>query len=242
MKKRINNGFLFLLTLFTILGLTSCGVRGDEPINNPSKDPEGGGSEVVAPDPATGDTNQDDVNKDNTQSGTYDQDEDETVVTITLGSTPSVYDNDGSVTILNQVVQIDNSSKTTYLLSGTLSNGHIEITGSKACTLVLNGVSITSQDTAAIFKTGKKKLTIVSPEGSVNYVEDGTTYSTSTSEDSDVAGVNACVYAKNGLSLEGSGKLQVKSNFNNGVGSKDEVEIKETNLVVSSVNNGTKTK
>lgn len=233
MKKKV---ILFVCAIICMFAIASCGSNGS------GTGPTGGttADDIETPTPATGNSSSTDVTSDTTKEGTFEKDPELTYVSIVFGEEVTVVDNDGSVVVDGKNITIQNTVKTGYILSGTLNGGHIACTSDKGVVLVLNGCSITSTDTAAIYKTGKKKLTIVLPAGSNSYVEDGSTYSTLTSTVEAIADVNSCVYAKNGIEISGSGTLQVKGNYNNGIGSKDEVEISEATLIIDSKDNAIK--
>ena len=128
----------------------------------------------------------------------------------------------------------------TYIIEGTLSDGQILVEAGEEdlVRIVLNGVDITCSDNAAIWsKTADKTVVILAP-GTSNQIADGTTYVDAEAEDA----ANAAVFSQNDLTVNGTGTLAVTGNFNNGIGTKDDLKIVDSVLTVSAVNDGIKGK
>lgn len=128
----------------------------------------------------------------------------------------------------------------TYAVSGTLNNGRIVVNApSKKVTLILNGASITCQNSSPIYVYQALSATVTAYEGSVNLLTDGSSYrfgdsySSQSNEEPDAA-----LYSKADLILDGIGKLIVNGNFNNGVTGKDALTVKNLTLTVKAENNG----
>ncbi|OAB47388.1 carbohydrate-binding domain-containing protein [Paenibacillus antarcticus] len=122
---------------------------------------------------------------------------------------------DGAVTI---------TDAGTYVLSGTLSDGQIIVNNEDKETvrLVLNGVNIKDSDSAAIYIKEAGKVVITLQEGTENAVSDGATYvygADSTDEPS------STIFSKADLTINGTGKLSVTANYNDGITSKDDLKI-----------------
>ena len=125
----------------------------------------------------------------------------------------------------------------TYILSGTAENTQIYINATKDdhIQLVLKNADITCLTGSPVYSNSADKLKITLAPGTVNTV---TTKASSTAEiDS-----NACIYSKDDLTINGSGKLTVNANQNNGIGSKDDIRIINGNITVSDAKNGVKGK
>lgn len=122
---------------------------------------------------------------------------------------------DGSVII---------TSPGTYVLSGTLSDGQIlvDTAEEELVHLVLNGVDITDSDSAAIYSKGAGKTVITLADGTQNKVTDGKTY---VYEDEASDEPSAAVFAKNDLSINGTGSLSITANYKDGITSKDDLKI-----------------
>jgi len=125
----------------------------------------------------------------------------------------------------------------TYLLTGTLTDGQVIVDATKndKVQLVLNGVDITSSQNAAIYCPQVDHLVITLADGTRNTVTDAAdyTYADAAAEEPDAA-----IFAKDDLTLNGTGALTVNGNFNNGIGSKDNLVIGGGSYTVTAANHG----
>lgn len=136
----------------------------------------------------------------------------------------------------------------TYVLSGTLNDGAIIIdsTDTENVTLVLNNASITCKDGAPVYvKNSGKNIIISVPEGTVNSITDGSSYTyeykaenTGTETDETSVEPNAAIYSKDDLKINGSGKLTINANYKDGITGKDDVEIAEATLIINAADDG----
>ncbi|MBR4555614.1 MAG: carbohydrate-binding domain-containing protein [Ruminococcus sp.] len=136
----------------------------------------------------------------------------------------------GGVTVDGTTATI--TAEGTYMISGSCSNGRIVIDAGKKTEvkLVLNGLDLTCTDNAPIYCAGGKKLIITLADGTENKLTDGSSYNTSDSESS----VDAVLFSKADLTINGSGSLNVKANYKHGIVSKDSLVITEGNFTVDS--------
>ena len=127
----------------------------------------------------------------------------------------------------SDAVQIDGGTVTitsegVYVLSGTLSNGSIIVDAGDEdkVQLVLNGVSVTSSDFAAIYAKNADKVFVTLAENTENMLvnENGFT-------EIDDNHVDAVIFSKCDLTLNGAGELTVTSPAGHGIVSKDELTI-----------------
>lgn len=127
-----------------------------------------------------------------------------------------------------------------YTFKGTATDGNIIVSVAKTekVTLVLSGVDITSATTAPIYISSADKVHIVLTAGTTNTLTDASEYV----YDGASTKPNACIYSKDDIEIEGSGKLIVNANFNNGIGCKNDIKITGGTIVVSAVNNAIKGK
>ncbi|WP_440114427.1 carbohydrate-binding domain-containing protein [Paenibacillus sp. QZ-Y1] len=138
----------------------------------------------------------------------------------------------GSVTI---------SEAGTYVLSGKLTNGQIVVNIADKGTvhLVLNSATIHDNDSAAIYiqKAGKAVITL--EKGTANAVSDGKTYvyADDTTDEPDAA-----IFSKADLTFNGTGKLTVTGNYNEGITSKDDLKIISGTINVKAADDGIKGK
>ena len=109
-----------------------------------------------------------------------------------------------------------------YHLSGSTSDGFLNITSDKKFTLSLEGVSITSSTGAAINSIVDKDMTVTLPNNSVNYLKDcanGTQ--------------KAALYSKGQVFFNGSGTLTVEGRTKHAISSSDFIEIYGGNIIVT---------
>ena len=128
-----------------------------------------------------------------------------------------------------------------YSISGTLDDGQIIVDSSdeEDVNLVLNGVDITCSDSAPIYVISAYNAVITLAEGTDNYVTDGDTY---TYESSDVDEPDAAIFSADDLKFNGTGSLTVVAKYNNGIVSKDDLDIYNGTITVTAVNHGIKGK
>lgn len=142
--------------------------------------------------------------------------------------------NDGDITI---------TADGTYIVSGTLDDGTIFIDAPETAKvqLVFDGVTIKSSDFAAIFVKKADKVFITLNEGKVNTLTDGVIY-TLTEENSVVDGeqrnVDAVIFSRSDLTINGTGTLNIIGNYKHAVVSKDDLVITGGTLNVSAPNGG----
>lgn len=130
------------------------------------------------------------------------------------------------------------SSGGIYTLSGTSLDTNIVVSANNGnVTLMLNNVSLTSKETAPIYVKKAKLVTITSVEDTENYLIDSSNY---TNTDNDE--INAVIHSKADLILNGSGNLTIEANYNNGIVGKDNIEITDNHIFITSKNNGIKAK
>lgn len=122
-----------------------------------------------------------------------------------------------------------------YQIKGSLEDGQVVIDTQDEDTvkLILNGVKITNSDSAAVYvASAPKKVTLHIQKGSVNIVEDGADYAQDVVKEDEI---KAAIFSKDDLKISGSGELYVTGNYNKGIYSKDDLEIKNAEVYVSAV-------
>ena len=125
-----------------------------------------------------------------------------------------------------------------YTLSGVLEEGQILVNAGDddKVTLILNGTSITCSTDSPIYIKNADKVKINVSEGTYNTVTDARALQT---DENDTTG-KAAIYACCDLDLLGSGSLVVEAGYNNGIQTKDDLEIKNVVLHVTAPNNAIK--
>ncbi len=136
----------------------------------------------------------------------------------------------------------------TYVFSGTLNDGAIivDTEEEKNVVIVLSGASITCNDGAPIYvKNCGKNVVISLVPGTENSLTDGASYTyeyADTTVDSETGEESTqpsgAIFSKADLRINGSGKLTVKANCNDGIVTKDDLEIAEATLVIDAADDG----
>ena len=106
-----------------------------------------------------------------------------------------------------------------YVVTGSCADGAITVKkGTTGVVLALNGLSLSSGDTAPITCGKSSEVTIVAAEGSVNSLSDSEKNNDETYPDNEAA-ENAVIKCKDGaqVTLCGSGSLNITANGKNGI-------------------------
>ena len=124
-----------------------------------------------------------------------------------------------------------------YSVSGTLDDGQIIIAAppSASVELRLNGVNISSTQNAAIYCSEADNLLLVLVDGTGNTLTDSQNY---TFADTVAGEPDAALFCKVDLEIGGSGTLVVNGNFNNGIGTKDDLMITGGTFLITAVDHG----
>ena len=158
--------------------------------------------------------------------------------TVTIELTGSGYtaSKSGVVSASGNVLTITAAGK--YKITGTLDNAQLRIAVEKTeeVDLVFAGVSITNKTNAPLYIESADKVSIKLEEGTENVLTDAKTYILPEGEDKP----NACIYSSEDLTIKGEGTLVVNANYNNGIGTKNDLKIKGGNITVTAANNALK--
>ncbi|MBP1991604.1 carbohydrate-binding domain-containing protein [Paenibacillus eucommiae] len=129
------------------------------------------------------------------------------------------------------------ASAGTYVVSGKLDDGQIviDVQDKGTVRLVLNGAEIHNSSSAAINVIEAGKTIISLQEGTDNLVSDAQTY---LYPDASTDEPNAAIFSKDDLTINGTGKLVVQGNYNNGITSKDKLKITGGTLDIHAVDDG----
>jgi hypothetical protein len=133
------------------------------------------------------------------------------------GSVPGVaIQRDGAhLTIMNM------SGPVKFVVSGTTANGSLKFYGDKRFQVELNGADITNPSGAAINNQGSKTMYLVLADGTVNHLQDGTTYTMVDEEDQ-----KAALFSEGQIIFSGSGTLNVTAVGRGGIRSDDYIRIR----------------
>lgn len=193
----------------TAASTASAGTQSAETVTNAAQQSTAAESEVRTPDPADLFTLRD-------LDGSWDEN---AAVRIRLEGDSASCDS-SAVQISGATVTI--AAEGVYVLTGTLSDGEIIVNCSKEekVQLVLNGAEIHSADFAAIYVAQADKVFLTLADGTVNTLTNGGSFTAS-----DESNVDAVIFAKDDLTINGSGALLITSPGGHGVVGKDEVTI-----------------
>ena len=205
MKKSI---ILSVIFSFIIL-LSGCGSENNEDNNsgNTESNTQNGASQQLSIDISEMFTDRD-------MATDYDE---EKAAFITLSGNAASCESD-AVTIDNSDITITDEG--TYIVSGTLTDGTIIINADDTdkIQIVLNGANISRSSYSAVYVLSADKVFITTAEGSENNL-------TSTGEyiQSDENNVDAVIFSKADLTLNGKGLLSIKADTGHGIVSKDDL-------------------
>ncbi len=156
------------------------------------------------------------------------------VIQVLLNGT-SVSENSEKVTVEGQTITIISAGS--YSFSGSLNNGQIVVnTKDEALVrLILNGVEITSNNSAPINIKSASKAIVYLEENTNNTLTDGTSYIYDDTENEEP---NATIFSKSNLTLFGKGTLTVNANFNDAINSKDGIIISGGTYTLKATDDG----
>ncbi len=162
-------------------------------------------------------------------SGSYDAG---SAVTITLDGDAASCDGDG-VDISGSTVTI--TAEGCYLLSGTLTNGMVIVNADSQAKvqLVLNGVTIHSETSAALYVCQADKVFVTLAEGTENTLSSGEEYVAI-----DDNNIDAVIFSKDDLTLNGSGSLTIASPSGHGIVSKDDLVLAGGSYTITAASHG----
>lgn len=145
-------------------------------------------------------------------------DEEESAVITLNGNTASC--SSDAVRISGSTITITDEG--TYIICGTLDDGMIIIDSEKTdkTQLVLNGAAIHSETSAAIYILQSDKVFITTAANTENTLSNGGTF-TAVDENN----IDAVIFSKEDITLNGSGMLTITSPAGHGIVSKDSLKV-----------------
>ena len=146
--------------------------------------------------------------------------------------------NGSDVTVDNGVAKVEKNSITLqaegiYVFTGNYT-GTIKVESKANIRIVLNGVTINSEDGPAIYVLNAKKTIITVVENTTNTLTDTTKYSDEES--------TATIYSKDDIVFNGTGTLNVEGNYQDGIVGKDDLKIVSGVYNIKAMNNALKGK
>lgn len=132
------------------------------------------------------------------------------------------------------------SSAGTYVLSGELEQGQVQIDAGKEdeVHLVLNGFTAASGNGAVINGIQSKKIILTLADGTENTISDSQEYGFENGEDEP----DAAIFSKDDITINGGGSLTVNGNYQDGIRSKDDLKIISGVITVTAAADGLKGK
>ena len=152
--------------------------------------------------------------------------DEESAIAINLSDGASTADSD-SVVIDGDTITI--TEEGTYILSGSLTNGQIVVEAENAkVQLVLDNADISCETSAAIYVKAADKVFITTTDGSTN-----TVCTSGEFEAIDDNNIDAAIFSKSDLTLNGAGSLEVTCENGHGILSKDDLVITSGEYVIN---------
>ena len=205
---------LFCATALSMTAVAGCTGTKSSTGNVVSSETEVNAKETVAQS-ETGTFSSADMFTERDLAGTY---EESGAVYVTL-SDDGITGETAGVAINGQTVTI--TAEGTYIFSGTLSEGQIVVDADKAkVQIVFDNVDITCASSAAVYVKNAEKVFVTLAEGAQNTLRNTDEYVAI-----DDNNIDAVIFAKSDLTLNGTGSLTIVSAEGHGIVSKDDLKI-----------------
>ena len=205
---------LFCATALSMTAVAGCTGTKSSTGNVVSSETEVNAEETVAQS-ETGTFSSTDMFTERDLAGTY---EESGAVYVTF-SDDGITGETAGVAINGQTVTI--TAEGTYIFSGTLSEGQIVVDADKAkVRIVFDNVDITCASSAAVYVKNAEKVFVTLAEGSQNTLRNTDEYVAI-----DDNNIDAVIFAKSDLTLNGTGSLTIVSAEGHGIVSKDDLKI-----------------
>ena len=153
-------------------------------------------------------------------------------VTVALSDSGTTADGDG-VRVDGNIITITKGG--TYLLTGTLSQGQIVVDAAdtEKVQLVLDGVSISNSSSAAIYIRQADKVFLTTTKGSDNKLSVTGDY-----VQTDENNIDAVIFSKDDLTLNGQGTLTIDAAYGHGIVSKDDLVVTGGTYQITAASHG----
>ena len=205
---------LFCATALSMTAVAGCTGTKSSTGNVVSSETEVNAEETVAQS-ETGTFSSADMFTERDLAGTY---EESGAVYVTL-SDDGITGETAGVAINGQTVTI--TAEGTYIFSGTLSEGQIVVDADNAkVQIVFDNVDITCASSAAVYVKSAEKVFVTLAEGSQNTLRNTDEYVAI-----DDNNIDAVIFSKSDLTLNGTGSLTIESANGHGIVSKDDLKI-----------------
>lgn len=156
----------------------------------------------------------------------------DTAVEISLNGTSATCSSPDVITE-NGTVKITREG--TYVLFGTLDNGMVmvDVDKNSKVQLILSGVSIHSKDSAALYVKSADKVFLTLANGTQNTLSGGDSFIAI-----DENNIDAAIFSKDDLTLNGSGSLAVHAAAGHGIVSKNDLAITGGTYTITAASHG----
>lgn len=222
MKRKTIILIAVLLSLSLVLG--GCGSRNDN----------GGGEIPGTPSSDIGDSDDsfgDDLENSDIFDGYFEGERADVTITCVSG-TEGAYTVEGTTVTFGEI-----SEDSVYSITGSLrGNIIVDVGDSFKFDLEMNGFSIVSDSVSPITVLSGNEVSLTAKKGSENYVYD----ERKAVDENDIEAHSAAIYAETDLEICGKGSLTVISANNNGIHTKDDLQVKNLELFVSCADNALK--
>ena len=153
-------------------------------------------------------------------------------ITVELGD-GKVTSSSDSVLVSGKAVTITGAA--VYVLSGSLSDGMLVVDAGKNDTvhLVLDGVSIHSSTSAALYIRKAGRVIVTLAEGTKNSLSNGGSF-----QAVDESNIDGAVFSKKDLTFNGSGSLEITSPAGHGIVCKDNLVITGGSYTITAAGHG----
>ena len=154
-------------------------------------------------------------------------------VKVTLSGTSAKASSSNGISVSGSTVTI--TSEGTYIFSGELTDGQIIVEADDAAKvqIVLDGASITSKTSAAIYVKSADKVFVTTAKGTENSLANGGSFTA----DGDT-NIDGAVFAKDDITFNGSGSLTVTSPAGHGIVGKDDVKLAGGTITIDATEHG----
>ena len=154
-------------------------------------------------------------------------------VKVTLSGTSAEASSASGISVSGSTITI--TAEGTYIFSGELTDGQIIVEADDAAKvqIVLDGASITSKTSAALYVKSADKVFVTTAKGTDNTLANGGSFTA----DGDT-NVDGAVFAKDDITFNGSGSLTVTSPAGHGIVGKDDVKLAGGTITISAAEHG----
>ena len=133
-----------------------------------------------------------------------------------------------SINVQGSVVKVKTTGKIPFIceVSGTCGNGRLIVESDTVSTLVLNGLTLASQEASAIYLKEKYTTIIEVKDGTISTLNDAASYQNLDANDKS----NACIFARGNITFTGAGRLNVQGNYRHTISSNKNITVNDGDI------------